>query len=165
MKEEIRKESIVIRKQIPNKEEKSHIICEKIKQHPKYLEAKDVLLYKGLKDEVSLEELISYSFQNGKRVYVPKVVGDDLEFYEIQENEQYVKSPFHVLEPVGDSSKKMKKMDLILVPGVAFDKKLHRMGFGKGYYDRFLKDKKIYKIGLKFLRIYEKNLLKTKLKF
>ena len=150
MKEEARKHFIQMRKYIIHKDEKSHLIYQKLIQHERYLQAQRIALYASLKDEVSTDELIQHSFQVGKRVYLPKVVDDDLQFYEIGENESFVKSVFHVMEPVGDASKLMKDVDLIIVPGVAFDEENHRMGFGKGYYDRFLEKQKVYKIGVCF---------------
>ena len=150
MKEEIRREALLARKEILNKEEKSHKICETIRNHPKFIESKSIAFYKALKNEVSLEEVIDYALMLGKKVSVPKVEDNHLVFYEITDQEDYILSPFHVPEPVGDDSKRIEEFDLIFVPGVVFDKKLHRMGFGKGYYDRFLKDKNVYKIGVCF---------------
>lgn len=151
MKNDIRYEYLLKRKNILNKKEKSLDICQKIIKHEKYLCSMNIGLYKSLKDEVDTSFLISYSLELGKNVYLPKVVDDDLIFYKISKNEKYVLSPFHVEEPVGDSSKEISidDMDLIIVPGVVFDKEGHRMGYGKGYYDRYLNDS-IYKIGICF---------------
>ncbi len=150
MKEEKRKELIRMRKYIIHKDEKSHRIYQKIIEHERYQKAKNIGLYYSLKDEVSTLELIQHSLKVGKKVYLPKVVEDDLLFYEIGENESFVQSPFHVMEPVGEENKRMVDVDIMIVPGVAFDEEGHRMGFGKGYYDRFLEKQKVYKIGVCF---------------
>ena len=156
MKEEIRKEYLLKRKNILNKEEKSEIIFQKIIHHEKYISSKGIAFYKNLKDEVSTQKLINYSLKIGKKVFLPKVEDNQLIFYQIFPNEKFIKSEFHVEEPIGDKSHKMdeKNLDLVIVPGVAFDSSLHRMGFGKGYYDRFLKDKRVYKIGICFHEQY-----------
>jgi len=155
MKNEIRKEYLSIRKNILNKEEKSEIIFQKIIHHKKYQSASNIALYKNLKDEVSTQRLIDYSLVNGKNVFVPRVEENGLVFYQIFEGEKFVKSQFHVEEPIGEMKNLLQKeLDLIIVPGVAFDSCYHRMGFGKGYYDRFLKDKRVYKIGICFHEQY-----------
>ncbi len=152
----IRDKYIKIRKNINNKEDKSNIITNKIINNTKYINSSNIALYKSLDSEVNLDYLINYSLDNNKKVYLPKVDGDKLTFYEINKNTKYVKSEFGVLEPIGD--KIMNSCDLIIVPGVVFDKNNNRMGFGKGYYDRFLCNKKIYKIGVCFKEQIVKNI-------
>lgn len=145
-----RKEIINKRKNIPNKQIKSNIIFHKIIETDIYKKSKTIALYNSLENEVSTKELITYSLNNNKEVYLPKVVGEKLLFYKISSDEEFVLSSFNIKEPKGDNSKLMKEVDLVIVPGVAFDKECNRMGYGKGFYDRFLENRKTYKIGICF---------------
>lgn len=152
MKNDIRSEYLLKRKNILNKKGKSFLICDKIIHHEKYISSKNIGLYKSLMDEVDTNFLIDYSIKNGKNVYLPKVVGNRLIFYRIERDEEYILSSFHVEEPVGEKDREVTcdDMDLIIVPGVIFDKYGNRMGYGKGFYDRYLEDASIYKIGICF---------------
>ncbi|MBP5678404.1 MAG: 5-formyltetrahydrofolate cyclo-ligase [Bacilli bacterium] len=151
MKEEIRKEAMLMRKRIPHKQEKSEKIFQKIIQQERYQKAKGIALYKSLENEVSTDLLIDYSLSVGKRVYLPRVEDDHLSFYQIDSSTVYEKSSFSIEEPVpNENIMKENDVDFIIVPGVLFDSLNHRMGYGGGYYDRFLQNKKIYKIGVCF---------------
>lgn len=152
-KEEIRKEYISIRSDIKNKKEKSLAIINKIKEEKTYKNAKVVALYKSLKTEVDTSELIKYSIKNGKVVVLPRVEKDELKFYEISSlNNEFVKSAFGIEEPIANESKFVgkEKIDLLIVPGVCFDIEKNRLGFGKGYYDRFLENSNLETIGICF---------------
>lgn len=74
-------------------------------------------------------------------IYLPKTNGDNLEFYLFEENESLIKSELGIMEPNPNLSDPLspKEIDLILVPLIAVDVNGHRVGYGKGYYDRFLK--------------------------
>lgn len=150
MKKEIRKKYIEIRKQIKNKEDKSKNIVNKIINHQKYKEAKVIACYCSLKDEVCFDELIFHAWINGKVVVVPKVDGVTMDFYEIKNMEELEIKSFGIREPKHDLVFNKYKIDLFFVPGVTFDKKGNRMGYGKGYYDRYLSDLDVYKIGICF---------------
>lgn len=108
-----------------------------------FQQAKRVALYAPLMNEVDTLVLFSAARQSGKRVYYPLVCGDQLTFHEITAVEQLARGSFGILEPcpVGTTVER-PELDFMVVPGVAFDLKGHRIGFGKGYYDRYLADLK-----------------------
>ncbi len=101
--------------------------------------------------EVYTHEMIKEALKN-KVVVVPKLKNNSFLPYRIDDfNELNFKNKYNILEPENYNKKIDKnKIDLVVVPGIAFDKKGHRIGYGKGYYDVFLSDMKSAKIGLAF---------------
>ena len=126
----------------------SEVILRKLAQHLRFMEAERVMLYASLPDEVQTLSFLE-TWRHRKTVILPTVVGDDIIPVELAENVEFAEGDFHIPEPqnhpyTGD-------FDLIVVPGMAFDKAGHRLGRGKGYYDRFLSQHpQVYTIGLCF---------------
>lgn len=152
-KNELRRKYIEIRNNIEKKEEKSYIIQNEIIKTDAYKKAQVVALYKSLASEVNTNYLIEHSLNLKKIVCLPKVEGEDINFYQINDSkEKLLVSKFGILEPQGNARRIIPKgaIDIAIVPGVAFDEKCNRLGFGKGYYDRFLKSSGIKTIGICF---------------
>ena len=151
-KEELRKKYLEVRKDLPHKEEKSKTIITKIIKTKEYQEARVIALYKSLSSEVNLDDLINYAIEHNKKIVLPKVEGSDLFFYVIGIDEELVKSNFGILEPISNQEKLVdkKQIDLVIVPGICFDKERNRLGFGKGFHDRYLAKSNVYKIGVGF---------------
>jgi 5-formyltetrahydrofolate cyclo-ligase len=131
--------------------EKTERIHKNLESLKEYQEAEDILFYLSKDDEIATRTLIDNALKNGKNVYVPCIQGDQLIVCPITEKSVLQIGPFGVLEPVDqDDCAHPKELDLVLVPGLAFDYRGHRLGYGKGYYDRFLKQTEAFKIGLAF---------------
>ena len=128
--------------------EQSETIMAKLERHPDFRNAKTVMLYSALPDEVQTQDFIE-KWRHQKRIILPTVVGDDIIPVELAENTGFAVGDFNILEPqnvpyTGD-------YDLIVVPGVAFDNDGNRIGRGRGYYDRFLcKHLNVKRIGICF---------------
>ena len=146
-KEELRKSLIEKRKEIINKKELSTRIVDNLINLDIYRKAKVIALYKSMNNEVDTNSLINEALKD-KIVILPKIVDNKMIFIMINNDTMYSKSSFGVLEPIGDIY--LENIDLIIVPGIAFDKNLNRLGYGKGYYDQYLCNKDIYKIGICF---------------
>lgn len=112
---------------------------------------KDMIVgcYVSYHHEVNTTQILTYCFEKGIRICVPKVIQDTLQFYEIHSFKQLHTGSFGILEPEEIQPIDCKKIDLMFVPVVAFDEENHRCGQGKGYYDRILSDCK-YTVGLAF---------------
>lgn len=151
-KQELRDKYLAIRKSIQDKEKKSLIIMKKIIETSIYQEANIIALYKNLPSEVDTSELIRRCLQDNKIVVLPRVTEDNLIFYRIDTNEEFAKSSFGILEPEPDSTKEVNPndIDLIIVPGICFDLEHNRLGFGKGFYDRYLEGLTIPSIAICF---------------
>lgn len=153
-KADLRKEYIEKRKLISCKKEKSHMIFEKLTALPCLQAAKAIAVYCSLQSEADTEELISFLLKAGKEVYLPRVEGSDMNFYRISSlAELKEKGSFGICEPQADINNKLSKerLDVVIMPGVCFDKAGNRIGFGKGYYDRYLQNApKAYKIAICF---------------
>ena len=150
-KSKLRNKYIFIRNNIENKFIKSKIIFNKLIEDELFKKSKIIALYKSLKSEVNTNEIIEYALNDGKIVVLPKVVDNNLEFYQIKSiDEKLEKSQFGVEEPIPNKVNYVSKfqIDLAIVPGICFDMEKNRIGFGKGYYDRILTDS--YKIGICF---------------
>lgn len=106
-----------------------------------FQQAARIALYASLGNEIDTTLLFAAARLAGKQLYYPLVCNDRLAFHQIIALEQLRLGSFGILEPcpVG-SGQTHEQMDLIVVPGVAFDLQGHRIGFGKGYYDRYLAD-------------------------
>lgn len=117
-------------------------------------------LYVSFQNEVDTHRLIAYCFQIGKKVSVPRVTGDSMEFYEITSFDDLSTGTFGVLEPNRARHTDKNQLSVIYVPLLAYDKNNHRIGYGKGYYDRYLADFKNQTIGLAF-SIQEVDLIAT----
>ena len=146
-KDIIRKQMLIKRENIPNKKELSTIIVDKIINLDIYKKSRVVALYNSLPNEVDTNKLINESLKN-KIVLLPRIINDKIEFIEINNNTKYIKSNFGVMEPIGNIYN--GSIDLIIVPGVSFDRERNRLGFGMGYYDKYLSNKDIYKVGICF---------------
>ena len=102
-------------------------------------EAQTIMAYYSLPDEVNTHALIDELVAEGKTVLLPKVTGDDtMELRRYTGRADLQEGSYHILEPVGECFTDYAAIDLILVPGIAFDAAGHRLGRGRGYYDRFL---------------------------
>lgn len=94
-------------------------------------------LYSPLQNEVQTEAVAEQARRDGKRLVYPRVRGEFLEFCQVGAADELVAGAFGILEPAGEPVP-LAQIDLLVVPGVAFDLGGHRLGFGKGYYDRTL---------------------------
>lgn len=142
------------RKNIVDKEQKESIITYKILNNYNVLNCNNILVYISTHCEVSMINLINELFKLKKNVYVPKVIGKDMKFYKIESFDNLLKSSFGILEPINGVEYNYNLGDVVIVPGLLFDKYNNRIGYGGGYYDKFLKDKNMYKIGVCFREFY-----------
>ena len=115
-----------------------------------FLAAKTVLLYHSLSDEVNTHQFIE-EWCLKKQLLLPVVVGEELELRLFQNMNELKIGSFGIAEPTGPLFTDYAKIDFVAVPGMAFDKNGHRLGRGKGYYDRLLpKLTNAYKAGICF---------------
>ena len=124
----------------------------KLSRHPRLAEARIVLLYSALPDEVPALPLLNRLTTEGKTVLLPRVVSDtDMELRRYTGPNDLEPGAFGIMEPTGELFTDYDLIDVAVVPGMAFDREGHRLGRGKGYYDRFLAQlPHIYKIGICF---------------
>lgn len=115
-------------------------------------EAKTVLMYYSLPDEVDTHEAVDALLSMGKRVVLPVVTGSRSMELRLYIGKDCLKEgAFGIEEPFGEPFKQIEMIDVAVVPGVAFDKFGNRLGRGKGYYDNFFATSPyIYKIGVCF---------------
>lgn len=131
-------------------EKNSDIIKDRLFSLPEYKKAKKILYYASFGSEVGTHEMIKESLET-KKVVLPKFTEDGLELSGIDSFEDLEIGTYDILEPRELKKIEEEKIDLIIVPGIAFDKRRHRIGFGQGHYDRLLKDfPKVEKIALAF---------------
>ena len=124
---------------------KSRIITARILRSKLFREAKCVLIYYSMASEVGTRTLIRSAIKCGKKVYVPYIIGTKkLSYHLVSCSTQFKKNHWGVYEPVPGKFRNgsRARLDLILVPGLGFDRKKNRLGRGMGYFDRFLKGKK-----------------------
>lgn len=112
-------------------------------------DASHICIYNAMKDEVATHPFIS-KWIGTKKFYLPVIENDEIIFRNITKDTRYEKSSYGIHEPLGDNLTDYARIDLTIVPGVAFDRKGNRLGRGKGYYDRFLPKTKAPKVGVCF---------------
>ena len=126
----------------------SEKIFEKLLQNEDFKNAKVVMSYMDFKNEVKTDKINDFIKNSGKILLLPKVI-DKETMIAIEDKNQYIISPFGNKEPNGEEYK--GSIDVIITPGVAFDRNKNRVGFGRGYYDRFfLKYPNAKKIAIAF---------------
>lgn len=103
-----------------------------------YRHAKTIYGYLPYNQEVRTWELLRRAIEDGKRVAVPKVFGDEMRFIYISDFNGIEKGYAGIPEPVADGPIAVDKTALVLMPGLAFDPAGHRIGYGGGFYDKFL---------------------------
>ena len=116
----------------------SHRMAGFILSSPKYKNTRTLFAYIDAKNEISTEELLADAWKQGKTVAVPRVNGNSMEFYVIRSREDLEPGGFGILEPKADCPQADDETGLLLAPGVAFDYGGRRVGYGGGYYDRYL---------------------------
>lgn len=108
-----------------------------------------VLGYSSIQNEPDIFPFLEECLKRGKHVYLPKVEGEDISFYEIMNLSMLETGSYQILEPVSNVAFQSQEFAVIFVPGIAFDIDGNRIGFGKGYYDRFLsRYHNLYRIGI-----------------
>ena len=150
-KQEIRQEIRCLKVACPSVERAalSREVVANLLTDDRWKKARCVLLYHSLPDEVCTHELICHALDEGKRVLLPVVIGDDLELREYRDECTLTEGSFHIQEPTGVAFTDFNAIDLAIIPGVAFTVEGQRLGRGRGYYDRLLPHiASTYKIGL-----------------
>ena len=128
-------------------------IFEKLLQNEDFKNAKTVMSYMDFKNEVKTNKINNFIKNSGKILVLPKVI-DKETMIVIEDKNQYILSPFGNKEPDGEEYK--GNIDIIITPGVAFDRDKNRVGFGRGYYDRFFA---IHKNAKKIAIAFEKQII------
>ncbi len=157
-KKKVRKEIVEIKKSYSEKElrDLSDEVISTLELTEVFQNAKVVLAYYSMPDEVCTHELIQ-KYQNEKQFLLPIVDNNELILKKYTSEETMLISAFGIKEPVGEVFSDYEKIDLIIVPGVAFDRTLSRMGRGKGFYDRLLPKVKAPKVAVCFnFQIFDK---------
>ena len=156
MKEDIRKRLIEKRKKLSEKEllEKSKQIKKRLFEMSEFQKASNILFYVSYDNEVYTHEMIKDSISNKKNIVVPVTdkKNNDLILSKLNSWDDLTLGAYYILEPKKEKIKEISidELDLIIVPGVGFDSCGNRIGHGKGYYDKLLKNSEALTIGLSF---------------
>lgn len=143
-KRRLRKEVLGYRDAIPEELRltKSRKITEKLESLEAYRTAELVLLYASYRSEADTSFLMERALQQEKKVYLPKVQGEDMEFYRIMGKKDLIPGYRGIPEPEKGELLVPDELTghraLMVMPGAVFDRERHRIGYGRGYYDRYL---------------------------
>lgn len=127
----------------------SEDVMELLEQDPLFQSAHTIFIYHSMADEVNTHDLLN-TYSDKKRFVLPVVCGDEIVLKTYFPETAMHFSSYGIWEPDGADFTDLNKIDLVIVPGIAFDRKLNRMGRGKGFYDRLLPKLKAPKIGICF---------------
>lgn len=140
----IRKQAHENRKNQADKDTVSEKIVAKFMQLPEYTAAQTVMFYVDVRDEVRTRQALPLALESGKRIVVPYCLDGELELFHLASMDELELGMYRILEPRSElrtvASKHLQPtdLDLVMVPGVAFDRNGGRTGHGKGYYDKLL---------------------------
>ena len=141
MKAELRKQVLQEMKTLSQEQKQAmdRALTERFLKHPFYQEAKNIATYLSFPHEFQTQELIEQALKDGKKVLIPKTYPKGRMDFVVYNPQQLVKTSFGLLEPQGDLEVvEPSQIDLIHVPGLAFTTEGYRIGYGGGYYDRYL---------------------------
>ena len=146
-KEFLRKTYKEKRDNIKNKVTKDNLIYQKVINNKDILSSKTLLIYISINSEVDTIKIINY-FLNTKNIAVPKIIDNDMFFCYVTNLNELTSGKYNIPEPTNENIVTDFDNAICIVPGICYDKKNYRIGYGKGYYDRFLSKNKIKTIGL-----------------
>lgn len=118
--------------------ERSNALAEKFYNSPAYQAASTIYGYLPYNQEVRTVPMLQRALDEGKRVAVPKVYGEEMRFIYLEDLTQVSRGYAGIPEPIADAPVAEDPRALVLMPGLAFDPQGHRIGYGGGFYDRFL---------------------------
>ena len=157
MKNELRKKYREIRKNSDRNAD--GIIFEKVISCNEIKKAENIFCYISVNDEVDTEKIIKYLFDAGKTVTVPLCVEKGkMIAVKINSFDDLKEGMYKIPEPKSHKEFDRNKLDLIIVPALAFDKAGYRLGYGGGFYDRFMADSKAFKLGICRSELYVESL-------
>lgn len=126
-------------------------IAEKVIGSDYFREATDIFCYMDFDGEAGTEQIIDEAWRLGKDIWLPKVTDGEMDFYLVESEKELVRGTFGILEPSGEGIKAPGEDGLVIVPGIAFDRNHNRIGYGKGFYDRYLNaHPHLVKLGIAF---------------
>ena len=143
-KQLIREQAHANRNAQPDKDEISRRIVAAFMAQPEYAAARAVMFYVDVRSEVRTRNDLEAALQTGKKIVVPYCVDGELELFHLESMDELELGMYRILEPKADlrpvAAKRVnvEELDLIMVPGVGFDRRGGRTGHGKGYYDKLL---------------------------
>lgn len=147
-KDEIRSEMKKLRREFENKQSAGKRICENILSLAEYKNASCVGIYMAAFGEADLKHIADDCKENGKTVVVPVTNKDTNEVLFSKTNGEFVKGAYGIYEPKYFKFVDFEMINFICIPGIAFDKDLNRIGFGKGCYDRVLGKMRAFRCGV-----------------
>jgi len=145
LKAALRAQAQAARRALADKDDLSRLIWERFFSLPDYLSARTVMAYLNLPSEVRTQPYVWAVQEQGRQVVVPYCEGDELGLFRLDSMHELAAGTLGILEPRielrarAERRVEVAQLDLILVPGVAFDRRGGRLGHGKGYYDRLLR--------------------------
>lgn len=145
-KADLRREILARRGALPDRDARSTLILNRVRLHPAFGTAHTLASYVGVGAEVATVPLLVEALERKLKVAVPARDGDRLRLVEISSLSELVPASFGLLEPPHDLAARADRVvrpgsvDVMLVPGVAFDRRGGRLGHGRGYYDRLLEE-------------------------
>lgn len=143
-KKALREQAHANRQAQEHKDDLSRRICETFVGLPEYAGARTVMFYVDVRSEVRTRHFLPTALTHGKRIVIPYCVADALELFHYESADELSVGMYKILEPkpelraLPDKRVEVDELDLIMVPGVAFDRSGARMGHGFGYYDKLL---------------------------
>ncbi len=147
-KSRIRKEVLALRDGMSDAERKRAdlLMTERILGHQWFYGAETLLAFASYGSEISTDEILAEALRTGKKVYLPRVEGEEMHFYRVHSPEELVEGYRGIREPAGDTERFVYRAQdcdrvMMLMPGAVFDRYRNRIGYGKGFYDRYLSDK------------------------
>lgn len=148
MKNEMRRFFLNLRRDMGKEkiEEYSKKIYQNLIKTDLYKNANTIFVYVSMDKEINTEKIIRKSLEDGKEIYVPFIEGKEMKAKRLEKYEDLVEGKFKIKTTKSDIS--IENPDLSLVPGLTFDKSKHRIGYGGGYYDKFLEKSKTTSLGL-----------------
>lgn len=156
-KKELRKKYTKVRADVEDKEGKDRLIRKNLRELDIYKKAKSVFVFISYKSEVDTRRIIEDILADGKKLLVPLVKGSEMIAVEVKGIDDLEPNKMGILEP--KSGKEVTDVDLTITPGLAFDKKGFRLGYGGGYYDKFFAKVDTVRMGIGYSDQYVESIV------
>lgn len=147
-KADIRREVLQNRKALDEvqRQKASVLLAERILGHQWYYLSEILLGFVPYGSEIDVREILEDALKRGKKLYLPKVIGEEMEFFRVTSLDELQTGYRGILEPARNTERyeydrDLAEKTLMLMPGAAFDRNRNRIGYGKGYYDKYLREK------------------------